>query len=158
MPGNHHSGRRRKPTALHVLAGTYRKDRHGDNATAPAIGGKAEKPADLTTGHAATFWDSHIEPLIAAGVVEAIDVAAARGMAELWGLYRAAADAAATNPTDQAARVAVTSYWAAFASIAARFGLNPSDRAKLQLPQAPRGGVPSRERVDKSKFFPIPAS
>lgn len=138
MAGNRRSGRRNKPTALHLLGGTFRPDRHV--AKNDAFGGTPDRPADLDdVGNA--FWDVTVTALIAAGVAKRIDTAALWIMTEMWVLYRRAYAAALADPLDKTARCAVVSYRAAFDSLAARFGLTPSDRVRLDV-------VPMSDQTD----------
>ena len=144
-------GRPPKPTALHVLHGTYRKDRHG--GTAPAIAGGVVRMPHGLTGEAKAFWQRIITPLVHAGVVTAIDVPAATMLCEAWGLYRAAAALAANNPLDADARCAMSTYQGMFDKLAARFGLTPVDRQRLKIEPTATVGIMKRDRSDKSRFF-----
>ena len=67
------SGRRPKPTALHRLQGTYRKDRHGGGLEVPPGGRRPRRPRWLT-GHAREAWDRLAPDLHAAGVLTELDV------------------------------------------------------------------------------------
>lgn len=56
------SGRRAKPAAAHILRGTFRPDRHGDDATPePPIG--APKPLKPLSGDAKAEWNRMVESL-----------------------------------------------------------------------------------------------
>ena len=53
MPGNHRSGARRKPTAVKLLEGTFRADRHVDEPQLPA---KWPEPPPNLSDIELTFW------------------------------------------------------------------------------------------------------
>jgi phage terminase small subunit len=73
MAGNRNSGgQNRKATALHLLQGTHRRDRHGDRPTPDPPSGTPDKPATLT-GDAAAEWDRMVHRLEVAQTLTAID-------------------------------------------------------------------------------------
>jgi phage terminase small subunit len=76
MAGNRNSGgHNRKATSLHVLARTYRPDRHGDRETPDVESGRPPKPSTLA-GEAAAEWDRMVARLELARTLTAIDDAA----------------------------------------------------------------------------------
>jgi phage terminase small subunit len=169
MPGNYRSGRRRKPIAFHLAAGTYRRDRHGPlkvetNAGKPTAA--EELPAEMVFSPndddkvAKELYD-HLYPLLAAVLLPS-DTPAFTMLCELWSLYQQSLAAAKTDPTAKAARTALLNYLGAFDRLAARFGLTPADRARLQLPldngsngpcNAHRNRIPKRDRTGAARFI-----
>lgn len=130
-------GRPRKPTEAHLLAGTYRADRHGprpgdaeDGISPPA------KPADLG-GDAAALWDELAALL--AGTVRAADALQLAELCRWWATVRrirTALDKAQPGSLRCSRLMGQISTAAAAADrIASRFGLTPSDRAKLGVVQ-----------------------
>jgi phage terminase small subunit len=149
MAGNRNSGRPRTPAAKLKLHGTFRADRHGARAQAPAVGGLPEKPKGLKST-AAWLWELVISEYSEKGILARLDTPALWSMCEMWGLYRTAVEAATKQPADRDMRLAAVSYKQSFDAAAARFGLNPSDRSKLQSPagDGPKStGIPSRKRA-----------
>lgn len=170
MPGNHRSGRKRKPIELHRLHGTFRRDRHGhgpkasqfeidceiDNDPLPALlacrDGTESKAADATDeAPADEFWfepsdrqaKELYEIILKSDVgcaIQSTDSPALTVLCELFGLLNASVDAARKDPCDRNLRSAVTAYSAAFDRLASRFGMTPSDRDKLQIPTPPVAG------------------
>ncbi len=140
------AGRTPKPLQAHILAGSYRRDRHGPIPEREPEG-RPDKPPDLTP-EAAAFWDSVCSELIDSGIAKRIDAPAMRVMADLWGQLQRASRLADANAGDVNARRAVTTLAAEFGRWAARFGLSPSDRLRLQgaVPEATRPGVSHRQR------------
>lgn len=69
--GQRSGGRNRKPAALHVVAGTFRQDRHQDqDVIAPA--GAPERPVDLS-GAALEEWDRVVRCLEAQRTLARVD-------------------------------------------------------------------------------------
>lgn len=68
-------GRNAKGTAAHVLAGTFRADRHGEHATPEAPRGTPEPPKVLT-GDARAEWDRMVGRLERMGTLSSVDDAA----------------------------------------------------------------------------------
>ena len=133
------SGRPRKPMALHILEGTFRSDRHGDDVVRAS--GEVEKP-HFTNAHASDLWDRLVDKLF---WVKSVDTAMLQTTCHFYGLYMAAYEVAENDPTDRDARTAVTSYWAKFEKGCSVLGLNPSDRGRLQVEKPQSSGVRRRE-------------
>lgn len=84
MAGNQNSGRRRLSAAAHVLRGTFRKDRHGDDATPePPIGAPA--PPKPLAGDAKAEWNRMCESLGATKTLSTVDRHALYQYCELFG-------------------------------------------------------------------------
>ena len=126
------SGRRRISDEKKLEVGIYRPDKSGALDAKPKLPDRVETP-ELRNPHAAELWETHCLPLINAGVIKTTDVAMAKSMCQLWGLYCEAFEVAHMSPTDKDARISVTSYWTKFEAAAARFGMNPSDRSRLRI-------------------------
>lgn len=137
------SGKRRSSDEIKIAQGTYRADKSGALDEKPLIDGEVSAP-EFRNPHAAELWESHVEPLIEVGVVKPTDVAMAKSMCQMWGLYCESFELAALAPADKDARIAVTSYWTKFEAAAARFGMNPSDRSRLRTDK-PKSGVRRRQ-------------
>ncbi len=76
MPGTAASGGRNKKTSqLHVLAGTFRGDRHGDAVAPEPPKGKPEPPKPLD-GDALEEWDRMIGRMESSGTLSKVDDAA----------------------------------------------------------------------------------
>jgi phage terminase small subunit len=72
MAGTKNSGRRRKDSTLHLLAGTYRADRHADRKTPDLPSGRPDKPATLS-GEAGIEWDRMVARLELMQTLTAVD-------------------------------------------------------------------------------------
>ncbi|MGE3840062.1 MAG: P27 family phage terminase small subunit [Vicinamibacterales bacterium] len=76
MAGNANSGgHNKKPSHLHVLAGTFRSDRHGD-AESPDPPQATPKPPKKLTGEAKAEWDRMVARLVTSKTVTTVDDAA----------------------------------------------------------------------------------
>jgi phage terminase small subunit len=75
MSGTRNSGRRRKDSNLHLLAGTYRPDRHTDRQTPDPPSGQPDKRATLI-GEAAAEWDRMVRRLEIMQTLTTVDDAA----------------------------------------------------------------------------------
>lgn len=139
------SGRRPKPDAVKLAAGTYRYSDSGDPEEKPEADGAPQKPV-FASVHASELWDKTVTELVAMQVAARIDSALLRSMCELWGLYRISYEIAESDPTDKDARIAVVAYWAKFEQAAARFGMNPSDRGRLRIEKPKEPAIPARQR------------
>ncbi len=123
-------GSKPKPKEAHILAGTFRADRHDGE---PVAEGVPVRPPDMK-GEAKALWDSITPQLVANGTAKNLDTSALVACCELWGLYRAAYAVASAAPADKDARIALTAYYAAWERAATRLGLSPADRARLRVP------------------------
>lgn len=137
------AGRPRKSDELKIAKGTYREDRSGVLDLKPDLSGDIDKP-EFVNAHASDMWDNEVAKLIDSGVIKPTDIAMARSMCQMWGLYCDCYAAAESNPVDKDTRIAVCSYWSKFEQAAARFGMNPSDRGRLRIDK-PKEGVRRRE-------------
>ena len=137
------SGKRRAADEIKIASGTYRADKSGALDEKPVIEGHIATPEFLNP-HAAELWDTHVVPLIEAEAIKPTDVAMAKSMCQMWGLYCESFELANLEPTDKDARIAVTSYWTKFEAAASRFGMNPSDRSRLRTDK-PKQGVRRRQ-------------
>jgi P27 family predicted phage terminase small subunit len=142
--------RPRKPDEQHILAGTWRADRHGDPATQIPADGEPAPPAHLA-GEALALWQAVVPGLVSAGVARARDTAALTMLCEWWARYRRCSEALdGLDPAGAAASKLMVSAAIAsdkFNALAARFGLTPADRAKLRADAAPKkSGVLTRDR------------
>ncbi len=134
MSGSPRSGRIRKPIELHLISGSYRRDRHGEKPADVEPPVPIVKPAGLSPEASAT-WDTLAEQLRL--VLRPSDATALAMLAEFVCLYRKALKAAQKKPASKDARIAVVSYAATFDRLAARFGMTPSDRQRIPEAQKP---------------------
>lgn len=84
MAGNQNSGRRRLSAATHILRGTFRKDRHGDDATPEPPPGTPKPPVALV-GHAKAEWGRVNDSLSKNKTLSAVDAHALFQYCELFG-------------------------------------------------------------------------
>jgi phage terminase small subunit len=76
MAGTKNSGGRNKiPAAAHVLRGTFRKDRHAEDADVNAPSGDPVPPVALS-GHAKAEWDRMVSRLTSTHTLSIVDDAA----------------------------------------------------------------------------------
>lgn len=92
MAGNQNSGgHNAKSTSLHVLEGTFRKDRHGDvENPEPPIG--TPKPPKKLTGEALAEWKRMLERLTTSKTISIVDDAALYQYCRLFAETEAVAD------------------------------------------------------------------
>lgn len=84
MAGTSNSGgRNKKSNALHLLQGTFRKDRHGDHATPEPPKGRPEPPAPLNP-IARAEWDRMVARLEQTGALSIVDDAAIFQYAQIF--------------------------------------------------------------------------
>lgn len=84
MAGNANSGgRNRKPKALHLVEGTFRKHRHDAQVDVEIPPGTPTAPAKLT-GEAAAEWARMIERLRTTNTLTVVDDAALYQYVKLW--------------------------------------------------------------------------
>src|SRR5438445_5693784 len=67
-------GRKRKPTVLHKLDGTYRKDRHSELEPQVEALSALPEPPDHLSARAKRVWRSAGDKLLKLGVLSAIDL------------------------------------------------------------------------------------
>jgi hypothetical protein len=133
-------GRPRKPVELHVMHGSYRRDRHGplpQSSGDEATDDPGERWFEPANGQAKEFYELLLASPIGAAI-KATDSAALAVVAETYVLLNRSIDLAREDPTDPAARSAVVAYGGMFDRLCSRFGLTPSDRARLGLPVVQR--------------------
>lgn len=84
MAGTSNSGgRNKKSTAMHLLRGTFRKERHGDHETPDPPKGKPEPPAALSP-IARGEWDRMVARLEETGALSIVDDAAIYQYAQMF--------------------------------------------------------------------------
>ena len=112
-------GRKRTPAELHVVRGSFRKDRHGEQPDAtPSDRNVVKKPAYLK-GRAGRIWNARAPALAALGVLQ-------RNDAEMFGIWCTLAAEFEESPSAMnAARISQ------LRGLAASFGLSPSDRQHI---------------------------
>ena len=77
MAGNQHSGRRGNTTQAHIVKGTFRKDRHGEQVTPEAPKGRPKRPKRLQAdAMAAQEWARMVARLEELGTLTVVDDAA----------------------------------------------------------------------------------
>jgi hypothetical protein len=151
MAGTKRSGRKRKPTELRVLEGTFRKDRH---AGAPGVvTGFPEAPGCLTDAEQ-KLWAWFPKPAWI-GQTDVVAVHAAVSVYERILRNQAAQSATETagsplsikytmdgdgnksaEPKENPLITQELKLWGRLMSILGTLGLTPSDRAKMQAPKA----------------------
>jgi P27 family predicted phage terminase small subunit len=142
-------GRKPRPTALKILAGT-RSDRI--NTAEPVVPADAVAPPAWLTGDALLKWHQIVPQLVAAGVARNLDVEAAARYCWVWSQWRRhaqlcerGADVLVMKAEDGSPRYAqigpsatlVTKYAAILARLEAEFGLTPSSRSSLVVTEQP---------------------
>ncbi len=110
-------GRKPTPRAIHVVRGTFRKDRHGERPAATP-NDAVEKPA-YVTGRAGRIWKARAPGLTSIGVLQKHDVE----MFSVWCILMAEFEESPSMMN--AARIGQ------LRGLAASFGMTPSDRARL---------------------------
>jgi len=149
MAGNYRSGRARKTTEQHILAGSFRGDRHGPRPREDELVSIPHRPDGLDE-EAMWLWDLVVSDLATKGIARKLDTAMLWSMCEMWSLYRRAHVLAVANPVDKETRCAVLAYRDAFERAAVRCGLPPADRARLTasgIEAEKRQPVPKRNRA-----------
>ncbi len=147
MAKGNRGGRPPKPVALHILKGTYRKDRHGAKRTAEPLGDGSlpPPPADLTDDELAA-WE-RLAPDCIYKIHTKADVHAFQVFVQLWAQHQASylhiekhgisdltetKDGRTVKQLSSEARM-----WmdlnGKLLSYFARFGLTPADRARVQV-------------------------
>jgi P27 family predicted phage terminase small subunit len=147
--GNHNSGRRPKPTALHVLNGNPSRKNLNKNEVRPPAGDPT-KPTGLSAG-ASVVWDELAPVCVAMGTLTTADVAAFASMCELQSTMREASASKdgrqlfrLQSDPDDSARLEIVVDAAlrleretagALRPYYDMFGLNPIARAKISVPK-----------------------
>jgi phage terminase small subunit len=140
------SGRRPRPVKEHILAGTFRKDRHGPDLASVDDLGEPTRPQGLSPA-ARALWDLVARCFSGREVLTELDAAELRAGCEVWSLYRGALKVAQKDPTNARACKAVVAYLARFEAFAKRFGLNPVDRARIRVAEKAKPTVTTRRRA-----------
>ena len=126
-------GRPNKPISVLKAQGTWRKGRHGEEATS---GTEVEIPGELD-GYAGEFWARNIPKLQNMGVLDGIDSEFLFALARWYGVWRECDDLVnAIQKGEKEGKIygAITQSkmaFAAFTELAKQFGLSPVARAKL---------------------------
>jgi hypothetical protein len=115
--------RPRKPVGLHVIEGTYRKDRHGLPTPSWLAEPLGAPPADWLPA-AKALWHE-LAALVPAGVATKHDRVTFELLVRMLAMVREAPDA--LSPA-MAAQIRAS---------AGAFGMSPADRAKLSAPPPP---------------------
>lgn len=150
MPGTRRSGRKRKPTELKVLEGSFRADRHGD---APQVKGQfPQAPAHLSKREAELWetlprvpWIVESDWLAVNGVVSTFERILrnqrAQGATEQAGnplayKFTPSADGEPNmEPKENPLLTQEMRLWNSLRSWLATLGLTPADRAKMSAPK-----------------------
>jgi phage terminase small subunit len=135
--------RPRKPKEAHVLNGTFRPDRHGDN---PPARGVPVMPADLPA-EAKTWWQTYVPDLVELGVAGSIDAPALQMLARWWAEYCEAIEQVGKTKDPELKR-----RWLAVAGdackwvekLGGKFGLTPVDRVRIKI-EPPKAVDPMTE-------------
>lgn len=150
MAGNKRSGRKRKPTELKVLEGTFRKDRHGDEPrvtgafpVAPAHLSEAERHLWETFPRVPWIVESDTLAVNAAvSIFERIlrNQTAQRATADagnpLAFKFTPSADGEPNlEPKENPLITQELKLWGRLMSVLASCGLTPADRAKMTAPR-----------------------
>lgn len=114
--------RPRKPNNVHVLQGTYRRDKHGPK-TAPVPQEAPEKP-DWLSAQAASEWDRVVPLLNAAGFLAVTDGDVLATYCELYAEFKMCPQAMQTS------RVAL------MRTILHELGMTPGSRDKVSQAQS----------------------
>lgn len=156
---------RKKPVELHVLAGTYRQDRHGNRglpATIPPC------PQGMSPT-ARKQWRSLARTLARAGLISHVDGLSLRLLAESIDIYLTASSKVTAqtmvvktvngNVIQNPFLAIRNRAWEQIVKLAASFGLTPADRNGLSFsvvsnPDVLAASARQRHGVpDKSRFF-----
>jgi phage terminase small subunit len=149
MAGNHNSGRRPKPTALHVLNGNPSRKKLNENEVRPPAG-DPQKPAGMSQA-GSVMWDELAPVCVAMGTLTTADVVPFATMCELQATMRAVSASKDGRELfhlqadeDDPARLAIVVDSAlkleretatALRPYYALFGLEPISRAKINVPK-----------------------
>ena len=150
MPGNKRSGRKRKPTELKVLEGSFRKDRHGDEPRVTGVFPPA--PAHLSEAERRLWETLPRVPWIVESDTIAVNAAVSIFERILRNQTAQQATPDAGNPLafkltydgdgnqnmEPKENPLITQelkLWGRLMSILASLGLTPADRAKMAAPR-----------------------
>jgi len=124
-------GNPRKPKKLHVLQGTYKKNRHDGRDELELLPGIPKKPEYLND-IASKEWDKTVEKLSDYGIISDLDEAALAMYCELYSEFQSTRSCPSNFP---AAKIT------ALRTACADLGLSPISRTK----------IPGRTKKEKKK-------
>lgn len=133
--------RPRKTSVQLKVAGTFRKDRHGDD---PGSVGELACPADFDDDQR-WCWDQHY-PQVKANGAGGGDLGVFLGGCKWWALFVKCERKVNAGNEDYRLYIKMSMAWKNWDRAASRLGLTPTDRAKLRIPEKPK-------QSGKSKFF-----
>lgn len=139
---------RRKPNQLHILEGTFRRDRHG--GTVEAAPGVPTRPSWLCT-EAKREWSRIVPHLARLGLLSKVDRASLAAYCQSWARYRQAEEivvrkgstmlTAKGNEIQRPEVSIARNYLDSCRRMAAEFGLTPNARGKMTIPDPPEDDV-----------------
>ena len=148
---------KKKPVELHILAGTYRQDRHGNRPLPTSI----PKCPNGMTPAARKHWRRLAHVLAQAGIINQIDGLSLRLLAESIDLYETASvkitanslviKTSNGNPIMNPFLAIRNRAWEQIVKLAGSFGLTPADRNGMSFSQMNGGGGYGAN--DKRRFF-----
>ena len=157
--GNRGGSRPRKPTQLHILHGTYRKDRNHPDEPKPDIA-SIEPPEDLDNGlgkpgEAVKFWKTNAHLLISVRVLTQLDLAAFAMLANQWALIIKAQEELTKGiifKSPDSGYPMLSPWWSilkrtqdAFSRGLIEFGMTPAARSRI------RGSTEGPQKADERK-------
>ncbi len=117
--------RPRKPTKLHLISGSYRKDRHGDRDSEPEITEPLGGPPESWPITAKLLW-AELADLIPPGVATKADRLTFELLCRLVGVMRTGTEGLTPALAAQ------------IRTCCAVFGLTPADRSRVSVPRLPK--------------------
>lgn len=133
----------KKPTALKVLEGTYRKDRAPKNEVMPDVA--VPDCPDWLPAEAKREWGRIVPHLERHGLISHMDRAALAAYCEAYATWRAASEALQEHGMTQTTETGYiaprpevgirNNAWRTMKQYLALFGLSPADRASLDMPE-----------------------
>ena len=126
------AGRPRKPTRILKLAGTFRKDRHGDRFDSQ-IDPEVPNAPEWLTGEGLAEWDRLTGHIQYRRALAPIDRGALATYCTMWANHVECVKAGGLPSSGLIATML---------SVGGKLGLNPVDRAKLQVPSAEKTKSP----------------
>lgn len=139
-------GRPPKSVAAHIAEGTWRDDRHGDQAETVEFDGSPKQPDGLK-GESLAFWKTYIPQLVKKGLARSIDAPALELMCYAWGRMKALESLITKAPDDRILTLQFIKWAGLFNEISGKFGMNPQDLARLRVPKKEKKGVSTRKRA-----------
>ena len=114
------TGRPRKPTALHLLQGTHRDDRHGDIEDEPTPASWDGEPPAWVKAAGRKLWAELAPRQVANGCLTEMDV-------EAFGLLCSLEAVVRRSPANHLKELAQVD------RLMSRFGMTPSDRTRVHV-------------------------